>query len=339
MSDAVTPSGSLRVEQAEASRLAWAFAISMAVHLVLFGAYYSDHRYHWSQYIHWPKWLKPVQTLVQLLKKKETLPLQPPPSEDVPLMFVDVSSAQATAEPPKNPKFYSDKNSKAANPEIDKPSDAPKINGTQTQVVKTEDVPREKFEPLHPSAPVPPPQAAQPAQEEQRPKPSEKPGDLTMGKPEPKPEKKPGQAPHQRPRLLAQVMPQARENRLPGEQMRQEGGVSRHLEIASLDAKGTPLGDYDRALIDAIANCWYKLLDAQQYASDYRGKVELQFHLYADGRVADLNVTENTTGEDRPALLCQLAVDTPSPFLPFPPSLRTTVPNPRSIQFTFYYNW
>ncbi len=202
-------------------------------------------------------------------------------------------------------------------------------------MVKTEDVPREKFTPLHPSAPV---QKAQEAQDEQKPTLSEKPGDLVMAKPEPQPKTEVKEAKRARPRLLAQVEPNAHENRLPGEKMKQEGGVRRKLEISSLDAKATPLGAYDAALVDAIAQCWYALLDAQEYASDYRGKVVLQFHLHSDGRVSEVNVAENTAGP-MPALLCQTAVDKPSPYTPFPPDLRRLVGESRAIQFTFYYNW
>ena len=68
-------------------------------------------------------------------------------------MFVNVSPAQATAEPPKDAKFYSDKNSRAANPDADKITDIPKIDGKQTEFVKTEDIPRKKFTPLQPSPP------------------------------------------------------------------------------------------------------------------------------------------------------------------------------------------
>lgn len=344
MSVAETPGVSGRAEQVETSRLAWAFAISMAVHLLLFGGYYTDHRFHWTQYVHLPGWLRPLQNLAQLLHKKP-LPPPPPPSEEVPLMFVDVNPAHATAEPPKNAKYYSSKNSQAANPDIDKESDVPKISGTHTEIVKTEDVPREKFMPLQPTPPVRQPQRAQAAQEPQaeqaQAKPAQKPGDLSISKPEPESKKEATEAKHFRPRLLAQVDPKliAHQNLLPGEKMREEGGVRQKLDISLLDVKATPMGEYDSALVDAIASAWYGLLDAQQYAFDYRGKVAVQFHLYADGRISDLKVTENSTTGDRPAMLCQMAIDHSSPFLPFPSDLRTTVPNPRSIQFTFYYNW
>ena len=151
MSIARLPRWSLRLEQAEVSRLAWAFAISLAFHLLIFGSYQTGKKYHLWQNLHWPAWLHPPRLLTELLKTKQTPP--PPQRQDIPLMFVNVSPAQATAEPPKDAKYYSDKNSLAANPEADKITETPKIDGKQTEVPKTEDVPREKFTPLQPVAP------------------------------------------------------------------------------------------------------------------------------------------------------------------------------------------
>ena len=53
-------------------------------------------------------------------------------------MYVDVSHADADA--PVKPKYYSNKNSRAANPDSAN-ANVPKINGRQTDVPKTEDVP------------------------------------------------------------------------------------------------------------------------------------------------------------------------------------------------------
>ena len=87
---------SLRLEQAEVSRLAWAFAISLAFHLLIFGTYHTGKKYHLWQHLHWPAWLQPPKFLSELLKPK----LNPPPlrRQEVPLMFVNVNPAQATPE-------------------------------------------------------------------------------------------------------------------------------------------------------------------------------------------------------------------------------------------------
>src|SRR5271165_434383 len=117
---------SLRLERAETSRLAWAFAISLGLHLLVFGTYHAGKRLDLWQRLHWPTWLQSPRMLTEIMKKKEAVPLQPQQVQ-VPLMFVDVSPAQAVAEAPKNPKGYSDRNSLAANPEAIKITDMPKI--------------------------------------------------------------------------------------------------------------------------------------------------------------------------------------------------------------------
>src|SRR6185436_15288159 len=102
-----------------------------------------------------------------------------------PLEFVEVTQQQATTEPPKDAKFYSDKNSQAANPKSDAETDTPKLLGQQTHVPKAEDVPLEKFTPLQPVLPKPvePPPKEEPLPETIA-KPAAIPGDFAMAKPE-----------------------------------------------------------------------------------------------------------------------------------------------------------
>jgi outer membrane biosynthesis protein TonB len=336
MSIAGMRSWSLRPERAEVSRLAWAFALSLAFHLLVFGGYETGKKYNLWQNFHWPNWLHMPRIFKELQSRTEQPhPLRP--LQDIPLMFVNVSPAQATAEAPKDAKYYSDKNSRAANPEPDKITNIPKISGKQADVPKTEDVPREKFAPLQPARPVEPAQEEQP---EVKPKPAYTPGDLTMAKPAPTPRKTEGDADEAKPprrRKLSEVPPEERERALPGEKMKQEGGVQRRHEMASLDTKATPFGAYDSALVTAISQRWYALLDERVYASDSRGKVVLQFRLHHDGRITDMNVAENTAGEVL-GFLCQKAVLDPAPFAAWPSDMRRTLGDARNIQFTFYYN-
>jgi hypothetical protein len=335
MAIARMPRWSLRPEQAEFSRLAWAFAISLALHLLIYGGYHTGQKYHPWQNLHWPAWLQPPKFLTELIvPKKPTPPL--PQRQEIPLVFVNVSPAQATAEPPKDAKYYSDKNSRAANPEADKITETPKIDGKHPEIVKTEDVPREKFAPLQPSPPKQQPQEPQP---EVKPKPAYTPGDLTLAKPSPTPRKEDGdanEAKPPRPRTIKEALARQQDSRLLGEKMKQDGGVRRHAEAPGFDVKQTPFGDYDRALIDAIANRWYTLLDEREYASDSRGKVVLQFRLHYDGRITDMNMAENTTGEVL-GLICEKAVLDPAPFAAWPSDMRRTLGEVRNIQFTFYY--
>jgi outer membrane biosynthesis protein TonB len=337
MSVTGTPKWSFRLAQADSSRLVWAFVISFALHLTIFGTYELGRKFDWWNPANWPAWLQPVHKLAELLKKQ---PVQPPQPQDTPLMFLDVSPAQATAEAPKDAKFYSDKNALAANPESDKDTDTPKIDGTQTQVVRTEDVPRHTFSPLQPA---PPPQPVQPKdeqnQEEEKPKPAQAPGELAMAKPEPIPHKDEGPAERTRPRTIREALArlQPDQQRLVGQKMKQEGGSRRHIDISSFDTKASPFGSYDGALIYAVEQRWFALLDEQGYASDARGRVVVQFQLHYDGSVTDLTVSENTAGEIW-GLKCLKAVRDPSPFGNWPNEMRRLAGDTRFIQFTFYYN-
>jgi hypothetical protein len=347
--------GSLRTEQAEVSRLAWAFAISLAFHLLVFGGYKTGEKHHLWQHLHLPAWVHAPKFLTELLKPK----LNPPPlrRQEVPLMFVNVNPAVATPEPPKDAKYYSDKNSRAANPTADKITDTPKIDGKHPEVVKTEDVPRVKFTPLQPTPPPQPPKETKPPPpeppKETKPPPLEPPKtevaeakpnpaytpDLTLATPSPTPRPTEGDANEvepDRPRTYREAMARQQQNQLPGEKMLQDGGVSRRHELASLDTKATLFGAYDAALVDAIASRWYTLLDERDYASDSRGKVVLQFRLHYDGRVTEMNMTENTAGTVL-GLLCQKAVLDPAPFAAWPSDMRRTLGDTRNIQFTFYY--
>jgi outer membrane biosynthesis protein TonB len=340
MSVAGLPRWSLRLQQAESTRLAWAFALSVAIHLLIFGGYYTGKQFHWWENFEWPSWLRPIKTLAESLKKKTPpTPLQP---QEPPLLFVDVSPAQQAPEPPKDAKYYSSRNSQAANPEPDDNSNVPKIAGEQTVIPKTEDTPRQQFKPLQPALPTPPAPDEQP---EKKPAPTRPPGDLAMAKPDLNPKRDEGEDKDEnknkpsKPRTLQEAMlRQQEQSRLVGQKMKQEGGVRRRATITSVDAKATPFGSYDAALIEAVQSRWYTLLDQREYASDSRGKVVIQFHLHYDGRITELSIVENNVGEVL-ALICEKAIRDPSPYAPWPADMRlANRGDVRDIQFTFYYN-
>jgi len=336
MANGSVPELSLRLDRLESSRLAWAFVISLAVHLFCFGGYKAGNRYDWWQSVHWPAWLTAAQqSVAKLLGKEANKPAAVVEQREVPLMFVDVNPALATTEAPKNAKYYSDRNSRAANPDANVDSNIPKITGTQTQVVRTEDVPRTKAFPLQPALPAPP--GAQ-QQEEARPKPAPPPGDLVMAKPQ-QPIQESGQATESRPRTIREALArQQQRTGLVGEKMKQEGGVKRRAIESSLDAIATPFGAYDRAIVLAVQNRWYYLLDSGDFARERTGKVVLEFHLNYDGRIADMKVAENTVTELL-CLLCQKAILDPAPYEKWPSDLRRMVgADYREVRFTFFYN-
>ena len=160
-----------------------------------------------------------------------------------------------------------------------------------------------------------------------------------MAKPSPTPRATEGtanEAKPPRPRTLNQALAQLQPSQVPGVKMQQDGGVSRRHEMASLDTKASPFGAYDAALVEAISQRWFTLLDERDYASDSRGKVVLKFCLHYDGRITDMNMAENSAGEVL-GFICQKAVLDPAPFAAWPSDMRRTLGDIRNIQFTFYY--
>jgi hypothetical protein len=258
--------------------------------------------------------------------QKLTHPVMPaqakqPVNREPPLMFVDVSQSAAVTEPPKNAAYYSDRNAIASNPDLDKNSTVPKLEGKQEQVPKTEDTPR-KFDKLMPDPPAPP------AATESKPKLA--PGDLALAKIDPtaKPDKP-------RPRTIKEAM--MRNNQIPGQKAKQEGGAPQRAN-ASYDVKATGFGAYDRAFIDAVSSRWYDLLDNMSYDAYRSGRVVLQFTLNYKGQITNMKVLENTVTETL-SLLCQKAVLDPAPFGEWPREMRLMVDDDsRRITFTFYYN-
>jgi hypothetical protein len=311
---------SLRLNRFETKRLVLALVLSLAAHFLVWGGYELGKKTGLWQRLHWP-------AHKQLVVKK----VLPPPAQtqEDPTMFLDVDTDQTTPDAPKNTKYYSSRNSRAANPDASRDSNQPKLNGKQNDVPQTRDVPRtpnSKTQPTPSQTPAKQQPAAEPKQMLQA-------GDLKLAKLETSPQK--NEATQERPRTINQAL--AQQHLQPRIAMQQDGGTRRARLVASLDAMATPFGEYDSRFIDAVQSQWYKLLDSQQFAQDRFGKVTLKFHLNYDGSVSDPQVLENTVGE----LLCYVciqAVTEPSPFEAWPSDMRRKVgANFREITFTFYY--
>jgi len=278
----------------------------------------------WAQKHHW-------------LAKAQPPKLQPlpPPTQD-PSTFVDVTIDDP--EPPTEAKYYSSKNSRAANPDASLASNQPKIDGHQKFMPKTEDTLRPS--PLQPA----PPEPAQPknttqANPEKTPEPEQQPGDLDARKKHAQTEvatANPASTPQ--PEARPRTLKQARASQqILGQQMKQDGGVTRHALSASLDAKATPFGAYDRALIDAVSQQWWSMLDKVQFALDRAGKVTVEFRLHDDGRVTDLRIVNTEVGSTW-AYICQAAIEQSAPFAKWPSDMMHMVgANYRDLTFTFDY--
>jgi outer membrane biosynthesis protein TonB len=350
MSVAGLRGGSLRPERAEYSRLVWALILSLAFHLMVYGTYQTGKRYHWWEDWRWPAWMQSPRMLTELLQKKErTQPRQQADTkpQPVPMMFVDVSPALAASEPPEKAAYYSDRNSRAANPDPKIDSNTPRIDGTQTQILRTEDVPKPREFPLQP-APIPPAEPLDPVQElkpEVKIEPAYTPGDLAMARPDPKTQGDKPRVEEQpvspksrsRPRTLKEALARPENSGLVGKKTRQEGGVRRRALQSSLDAVQTPFGAYDRAIVEAVQNRWYDLLGERQFTGEGTGKVVLRFNLNSDGSISQMKLVESTVDYTL-ALICQSAVRDPAPYGPWPGDMKRLVgADHREVTFTFYY--
>ncbi len=321
------------------SRLVVAFVMSLLGHLLIYGAYKGGQKLGLWERLHW----KPMGQVVEELQAAKAA--LDDPTRQPPLIFVDVNPAAATSEVPENTPYYSDKSSQAANPLTDEVSGVPMFDGSQEKMVRTEDVPPLKAVPLQPSAPPPepaPPPETKPKSEVAR-QPRENEGDLMLAKaaqPEQRKDPEPPE-PKPRPRTLKEAMarsPEAQVNALAGRKMKQEGGVRRLSTLSSLDVKASPFGDYDRAIIVAIQNRWFDLLDMRGFGHEMSGRVVLDFRLHYDGRVSGMSVAENTVDEML-SLLCQRAVMDPAPYARWPSDMRRMIgADYRDVRFTFYYN-
>jgi hypothetical protein len=307
---------SLRLNRFENERLILALTVSIAAHLLVWGGYEIGQQYHLWQRLN----------LVHRVAK-----LMPPPPQAVeePLTFVTVD--QPSTEAPQNAKYFSDKNSKAANPDASRDTDIPQINGRQTDVPKTEDAQRMQIAKAQPSPPAQQANATQPQQQA----PAIQPGDLTLvDKVEPLlPKPQTPQQP-ERPRTIKDAL--AQQNLTPGVAMKQDGGVRNHATVPSLNVKLTGFGDYDAKLVAAITQRWYDLLESQRFALDRTGKVVIEFRLHYDGTITDMTVSQNSVGELL-GYVCQEAISDPAPFAKWPSDMRFKLGDSQDIKFSFYY--
>ncbi len=316
--------------------MVWVLLLSLAVHLTGWGGYVLGQDRGWWDLNRWPRW---TQRLVHKIEPpKPPVPVQP---QDMAMSFVDVSTPSAEA--PAKAKYYSNKNSRAANRKVQQAAEQPNIEGHQTDMLKTEDVKQPVFT-KNQAAPQP---KTQPSKEspEQVTKASReaeaagrRAGDLDRGKASPTAEKPAAEAltAQPRPRSLKQANAQLA-RRTPGVAITMPGGVRQMAVTESFDAKATPFGEYDRALVDAVTEHWYSLLDSRQFALDRTGKVTVSFRLNDDGSVTEVKVANNSVGELL-GQVCADAIEESAPFARWPTDMREMVgQNYRDVTFTFGY--
>ena len=369
-------------DESAGQRLLAAFAVSLLMHTTFFAVAQLGAQLNWWDAKPFAMFRKVRFTPEELAELQER---QRRNQEQVPTIFVQVS--QPSEDKPTETALYSSVSSRAANPDPT-PGDQPKIDGRQTQTLRTEDAPR-----VPTGRPTPPaereapgtadasPQTAAsratpnpeqvaklevPKLLERPPEPARSPGlgELALPTPLPlpapvveavppevaKPPEKPPEvvqkpvaepgpdapAPRARPRTVTEA--KVRQSLLAGEKSKQDGGVNRKGPV-SLDVKGVPFGAYDEALIMAVQNRWFALLDEQKFAGGARGKVVVKFNLHADGSVRIVEPHESTLDDMLLTALCVRAIRDPSPYEKWPSDMMRMIgSNMREMRFTFFYN-
>ena len=210
-------------------------------------------------------------------------------------------------------------------------TDAPKIDGTQTHVPKTDGYAADQSLPAPARRPKATPAAG--AGQDASPR-KKKPGDLAMAKP---PEAKPEPpAPRQRPLTLAEVRDR---NKMAGE--RDETGRAA-LNAADLPgvrrAAGIGFGEYDERIIAAVQACAGMIFWTTQGVSMERtGKVVIDFRLNYDGSISEIKQVESSVSGVQ-EFLCEKAITDPAPFERWPIEMRRKLEaDSIPVQFTFYY--
>jgi TonB family protein len=249
--------------------------------------------------------------------------------EDKPveLSFVDLS---ATPAPTKNTMFVPNDESKQTEPPKDKTffeSNAPSIAASQGAATADLPVPtqegkdRPNFDlDTHPySLPnegaQPQPSAA--AQQSATPQPTVKPTPVSKNElamltstPTPRP-------------TVATKPQQARSAYQPYQERTRLAGSITNRGISAVNAIGTPLGRYQKAVYDAIGSRWYAYMEQKGDLTSL-GTVRITFFIDRNGRVQKLRVVSNDSNEAFANVALQAILD--AKFLPLPDELVSSLP-------------
>src|SRR5256714_14800406 len=121
------------------------------------------------------------------------------------------------------------------------------------------------------------------------------------------------------------------------ERTRISGRITNH-GVSSVNALGTPLGRYQKFLLDAIGSRWYAFVEEKRDLINI-GTTRVVFVVDRDGHVKNLKIIENTGNETLANVCIQAVQDAQLP--PMPDDLATTLPGdgfPMDIPFTVFRN-
>ena len=136
------------------------------------------------------------------------------------------------------------------------------------------------------------------------------------------------QLPRPRPRLSSQA--------LPGPLMRSNGRAVA-LGDLSVDARFTEFGDYLNRMFDAIGYQFILLAEYMEAAmAEISSRVIVEFKITSGGEVKDVMVVY-TTADSAATLICEDAIQSPSPYGPWTQEMIDTMGEVQTIRITFLY--
>lgn len=136
------------------------------------------------------------------------------------------------------------------------------------------------------------------------------------------------QLPRPRPRLSSQA--------LPGPLMRSNGRAAA-LGDLSVDARFTEFGDYLNRMFDAIGYQFILLAEYMEAAmAEISSRVIVEFKITSGGEVKDVMVVY-TTADSAATLICEDAIQSPSPYGPWTQEMIDTMGEVQTIRITFLY--
>jgi outer membrane biosynthesis protein TonB len=324
----------------EHKRIALALAISLLIHLLIILAAFIILTLH-------PDLARKVLPQAQPEEPVEVTFLPPPTPTPPPKEkdFIDSAEGQASEKAPEQAAFESDQNMVAA-------SERPAQSNEPLPSLEGDDLPGLTLQAQNLSLgpakqPAPPSPAAQAQQQQQKPeqkspqkpeKPQpekEKPNE-SKATPTPRPTPRPEdselalldparprpQQPQEKPKPeIQKPQPPQQPSRpqTPGFQperrvTRLTGGITNRGR-ASVDAIGTPLGRYKKALSDAIGSRWYYYVnDAMDMVS--MGTVQMRFTVDAAGKVQNVRVLNNTANEALASVSVRSIIEAEIPPIP-----------------------
>lgn len=287
-----------------------------------------------------------------------TPPIKVKPEREMPMLFIEVDPTRSGDVAPEKPKYYAAQNSLASNPDTKLDTDQPKIDGQRTEIIRAFEAPKTQLKPLQASRPQEAKVESRPEKSTKQAKPLPNPtaqalqpeklvtadqakqerGDLeklrSVQKPTPKIEE--ASESRGRPKTIALAKARLADSRPAGEKMQQDGGVNRKEPTSNLAAGASPLGQYDAKIIEAIKYAWWGILDERPTMA-MQGYAVVEFRLHANGSITELRVSQSTVN-DMLSSFCQLAIDKPAPFEPWPAEVRRQFDKSyRDVRFTFFY--